>query len=240
MLAAGLLGEGDTFRIEYVRISGNQIVPSDSILSLALVPVGSSIFDLPLTVVERRIRRHSWIADVHAKRHLPNVIEIKVTEREPIAALRDNQLFVVTADSIALIPPAEKWIWDLPILSSPTMVHLRDGEPVKDRATLTLLHEALIAFRVDKSLRDNLSEIYYKNGDMQAVLTKPPLVLNLGTGVNELAWIGLRAYISAKPTSNSSSNAEFIDLHIAGKLIVKPINPLNEEPNKGEKNRPST
>ena len=166
VFASEVLAGNDWFRIECVRVSGTRVVPPDSVLALANIKEGTPIFDLPLNVVERNIRRHPWIAQAYAQRRLPNRIEITVVEREPVAAVRDKSFFIVTSDSLTLIPPSEKWIWDLPILTPPRSVNFKAGERITDRATLNLLREVLIAYQSQNDLRESLSEMYYRNGEI--------------------------------------------------------------------------
>ena len=41
----------------------------------------STPISLPLVTVERRLMNHPWIAEVDVRRHLPNRLAVRITER---------------------------------------------------------------------------------------------------------------------------------------------------------------
>ncbi len=72
------------FRVNSARISGNQRIPTDEI-NAALGLNGNPIFLLtPAQIRERALQTYPELASVKVTIDLPNIVTVKVTEREPV------------------------------------------------------------------------------------------------------------------------------------------------------------
>jgi len=214
-----LVDWSDRFRVRNTEITGNHIIKTDQIAHLANVSKGVSLFQVPVIAVQRRIESDPWIKRAVVRRRLPDTIEIQVIEREPAAAVRSERLLMITADSIALAPDSDDWVWDFPLLTPPHPVKISVGTAVTDSSTLALLGEALKLRAVSKDAWHNLSELYYVDGQMHAALSRPAIDILLGHGTSELAWLGALKILNDKSGADPA-HYQSIDLRIPGKLIV--------------------
>ncbi len=139
---------------------------------------------------------------------------------------------MITADSVAVAPLTDNWQWDLPILTPPRAVTLRDGVAVRDSSTLALLHEILVLRAVSDDAWRNLSEVYFAGGQMHATLSQPPLELNLGRGASELAWLGALKLLRDSP-QGERTRCQSMDLRIPGKIVVSMSTPVTTERTNG-------
>jgi hypothetical protein len=174
------------------------------------------------------LETHAWIKRAHVSRHFPDTIEIEIVEREPIAAIRQQTMMIVTSDSMAVLPPSDQWVWDLPMLLPPHTVQMTAGRPVRDAEVLALLNEALKARTVSKDSWQNLNELYYRGNEMYASLSRPAVELRLGKGVGELAWLALASYFAYGENRPAEGETQLIDLRFSGRIIVTAA-PSNEE-----------
>jgi hypothetical protein len=72
------------FRVTTAQITGNQRIPTDEI-NAALELSGHSIFlQTPAGLRERALRAYPELASVDVTIDLPNIVSVKVTEREPV------------------------------------------------------------------------------------------------------------------------------------------------------------
>ena len=157
VFADQLVDWSDGFRMKHTEITGNHIVKTEDIAHLADVSKGVMLFQVPILAAQRRIESHPWIKRAIVRRRLPDTIEIQVVEREPAAAVRSERLLMITADSIALAPDSDDWVWDFPLLTPPHPVKIAVGRAVTDTSILALLGEALKLRAVSKSAWHNLS-----------------------------------------------------------------------------------
>jgi cell division septal protein FtsQ len=219
MCAWQLVAWSDRFRVRQTEVSGNHLLTRDQIIELAAVPKGVSLFAVPVNAARVRIEKHPWIRSAIVRRRLPDTIEIRVTEREPVAAVRSDRLLMITSDSVALAPISENWNWDFPLLTPPGPVRLKPGTMVTDTCTLALLREALTLRAVSKDAWHNLSELYYSDNQIHAALSHPSVDILLGHGTSELSWAGALKILNDK-TNVNLARCQSIDLRIPGKIIV--------------------
>ncbi|MDN5743804.1 MAG: FtsQ-type POTRA domain-containing protein, partial [Nocardioidaceae bacterium] len=74
-------------RAERVEVSGNSLVPSSEILAAAEVPTGDPMVRVDLEAIETRVRSMAAVKRVEVSRKWPHGVQIKVTERVPVAVL---------------------------------------------------------------------------------------------------------------------------------------------------------
>jgi len=75
------------FRIEEIKIEGNQDIDRKDILSLLEIKKGDNIFKVELKQATRRLRSLKEIKEIDIHRDFPDKIVLKITERVPIAQL---------------------------------------------------------------------------------------------------------------------------------------------------------
>jgi cell division protein FtsQ len=75
------------FALHDLRVTGNARVPTDEILRRAGVAPGTNLFAIRVHDVEAGVRHSPWIAEVEARRSLPDGLTIRVVEREPAAVV---------------------------------------------------------------------------------------------------------------------------------------------------------
>ncbi|MBI5059870.1 FtsQ-type POTRA domain-containing protein [candidate division KSB1 bacterium] len=221
----------ERFRVRQVLVDGEHLLTKDAVLKAAGVPLASAMFRVSTEVVETRLESQPWIKRARVSRRFPDTIEILITEREPIAAIRQQSMIIVTADSMAVPPPSERWVWDLPLLLPPHSVQTTVGRVLRDAETLALLNEAVTVRRVSVDSWQNLSELYYRGDEIYASLARPTVELRLGHGVGELAWTALASYFAYGEDRPADGATQLIDLRFAGKVIVTAGRPIEERLN---------
>jgi len=203
--------------VAHVQISGNSTVADEQIAKLAQVSVGTTLFRVSTSAVKFRIESHPWIRYAYVQRRIPDTIEIRVHERIPVAAVRCDELILVTSDSIVVAPLAANWVWDLPILTPPRPIKLREGKALTDAPTLALLREVNKVRAVSMKAWRDLSELYYVSGQIRATMSHPQVELIIGTGASELSWIGALDLLHDQNVPVASFQT--LDLRIPGKVI---------------------
>jgi hypothetical protein len=66
----------------------------------------------------------------------------------------------------------------------------------------------------------NLSELFWKNGEMWGVLQKENIEIRLGNGVQEIGWKSLDKLLIQLEATQKLADVESIDLRFNGRIIV--------------------
>jgi cell division protein FtsQ len=73
-----------------VELAGNNSVSRGSVLAIFKQDQGHSVLRIPLTERRRQLEAIPWVEQAIVRRALPNSIEVEITERVPIAFLRQG------------------------------------------------------------------------------------------------------------------------------------------------------
>jgi cell division protein FtsQ len=91
---------------DQIEITGNRIVSRDSVLQQFARDRGHSVLRVPLDARRSAIEELSWVESARVQRILPNHIRVQLTERSPIAFLRDGtELALIDAHGVILDRP---------------------------------------------------------------------------------------------------------------------------------------
>ena len=71
------------FNIKEIKVSNNNIVSSEEIISLSTLKTDENIFKFSKNNVKNKIKENAYIENVQIKRKIPKTIEINIIEREP-------------------------------------------------------------------------------------------------------------------------------------------------------------
>jgi cell division protein FtsQ len=93
-------------RSDQVAVAGNQYVPRGSVLEIFAADRNRSVLRVPLYERRRQIETIPWVEQATVRRALPNRIEVEITERTPIAFLREGSgLALVDVHGVILDRP---------------------------------------------------------------------------------------------------------------------------------------
>jgi cell division protein FtsQ len=91
---------------DQVQVTGNQYVPRGRVLEIFAADRNRSVLRIPLYERRRQIESIPWVEQATVRRALPNRIEVEITERTPIAFLREgSDLALVDVHGVILDRP---------------------------------------------------------------------------------------------------------------------------------------
>ena len=106
------------FQITSISIDGCRRVAKGKVLELSGVDIHANLLTLAMDEAQQRIENHEWIAAAAMERHWPNRLEIKITERKPVALVNlPKGLHFVDRKGVvfaAALPPEDI---DFPVIS---------------------------------------------------------------------------------------------------------------------------
>ena len=133
--AAGVAGEFLLYspqvallRPDQLELSGNRIVTREAVLQQFARDRGHSILRVPLDARRSAIEELPWVESASVQRILPNHIRVQLTERTPIAFLRNGtELALIDAHGVILDRPRGE------NLQFPIVVGLSESMPRDER-----------------------------------------------------------------------------------------------------------
>ncbi|MFY9732618.1 MAG: FtsQ-type POTRA domain-containing protein [Candidatus Acidiferrales bacterium] len=102
---------------DQIHIAGNHYVQPANVLGIFAVDRNHSVLRIPLDQRRKQIESLPWVEQAAVRRALPNRIEVEITERTPIAFLRDgSEMNLVDAYGMILERPL-KGEFHFPVVS---------------------------------------------------------------------------------------------------------------------------
>lgn len=104
------------FRVVEIQVEGNlQVAAQDIINNLGLAPE-TSILQVDLKALARRVLENPWIKEATVQRRLPLSLTIQVVERMPEAVFIADRRYLLSADGVILAELGEGELPSLPVL----------------------------------------------------------------------------------------------------------------------------
>jgi cell division protein FtsQ len=220
VLTAQVLLESGYFSVNKVRVENMSRVSEGDILAASDIRVGDGIFNLDLHLIGRKIEENPWIAKAEVERAFPDVVIIRVVEREPQAIADLGYLYYVDAGGEVFKQLDNSDRLDFPVITGINRDDmLNHPDEVHDQ-----LHKALSLLQVLRNRqRFNLDDVSEIHVDPHQGLT----LFTLGGGVPIL--IGRddyeyklqrleRVYEDLEPRLSA---LKYIDLNVVDRVIVK-------------------
>jgi cell division protein FtsQ len=154
---------------DQVELSGNHIVGRDAVLQQFARDRGHSVLSIPLDVRRSALEELSWVESASVQRILPNRIRVEITERTPVAFLRNGtELALIDAHGVILDRPRGE-DFQFPIVTG-----LSDNMAREERGRRMQTYQEFVQDidLVRAGSSDRVSEIDLSNArDLRAVMT---------------------------------------------------------------------
>jgi cell division protein FtsQ len=154
---------------EQIELSGNHVVSRDAVLQQFVRDRGRSVLSIPLDTRRSALEELSWVETANVQRILPNRIRVEISERTPIAFLRNGtELGLIDAHGVILDRPRGE-DFQFPIVTG-----LSDSVSREERGRRMATYQEFLkdvdVVRAGSS--DRVSEIDLSNPkDLRAVMT---------------------------------------------------------------------
>lgn len=154
---------------EQIQVTQNHYVTPASVREIFRVDRGQSVLRIPLSERRRQIETLPWVEQASVLRALPNTIKVEITERTPIAFLRDgSDLALIDVHGVILDRPL-KGNFHFPVVTG-----MSSEMPIEDRELRTQLF-ASFAQQVEAAhggAMDQVSEVDLTEAkDLRATVT---------------------------------------------------------------------
>jgi cell division protein FtsQ len=154
---------------DQIELTGNHIVSREAVLQPFAHDRSHSVLRIPLDARRAELEQLPWVESAAVQRILPNRIRVELTERTPIAFLRNgNELSLVDSHGVILDRPEGE------DLHFPIVTGLPDSMPREEREKRIQTYQEFLrdADLVRSESSDRVSEVDLSNAkDLRVVMT---------------------------------------------------------------------
>ncbi len=207
--------------VQHVRVRGNVRLSEGDVRALVDGIRGENIFRVDFEPYRQRVLDSPWVSSVALSRVLPSTIDVRVTERTPMAVARVGQQLFLVDDAGVIIDEygAAYRDFDLPIVDGLVSSPAGKG-PLVDhgRVAVTAAFLAALAERPDLSQR--LSQVDVANAhDIVVMFDHDPVWLHLG---EDQFVERLNRYLELVPTLRERFvDIDYVDLRFGERVFVR-------------------
>ena len=212
-------------RPEQIEVNGNHIVSREAVLQQFVRDRGRSVLRIPLDSRRSALEEISWIESAMVQRILPNRIRVDLTERTPIAFLRNGtELALIDARGVILDRPHGE------DLQFPIVTGLSENMPREERGKRMQTYQEFMKDidLVRSGSSDRVSEIDLSNPkDLRAVMTgivnaTDPQALTIHFGASDFTGKYRMVVENFAQWQASNGRVHSIDLQYAKQVVLNP------------------
>ena len=154
---------------DQISLEGNHYVTPDSVRKVFLRDRGTSVLRIPIAERRRQLETIAWVEQAAVRRVLPNRIQVEITERTPIAFLREaGDLSLVDVHGVILERPLEG-DFHFPVVTGISREMLLEDRQQRMRQLSKFIQEI---GSVRRDAADEVSEVDLSDArDVRATLT---------------------------------------------------------------------
>jgi cell division protein FtsQ len=207
--------------VQHVRVRGNVRLSAGEVQALMDGVRGENIFRIDFEAYRQRVLDSPWVASVALSRVLPSTIDVRVTERSPMAVARVGQQLFLVDDAGVIIDEygAAYRDLDLPIVDG--LVSSPGGKgPLVDQERVRVTAAFLEALDARPDLAVRLSQVDVANAhDVAVMFDHEPVWLHLG---EERFVERLNRYLELVSTLQERFvDIDYVDLRFGERVFVR-------------------
>ncbi len=213
----------DYFRSAPVRlkITGNEVLTRDTVIKYLNIKKDESWFSLDPFLLSLNLKKHSWIDQVMVHRRLPQGIEVRITEKRPVAYLKTrNDLFLLGRDNLALKSLPGVKVWDLPVIVNRKLKDVKPGD-VLPRSMFEKTYQLIDLLRKSEVLPLNAVSEIIVSDPLNIQLITIPDGIKIKFGFRNFAdKLAALEYAMPKLEQNRKE-IQYIDLRSLSGVVIK-------------------
>ncbi|MCC7202707.1 MAG: FtsQ-type POTRA domain-containing protein [Nitrospirae bacterium] len=127
------------FRVESVRVSGNNMVTMEELNPYLQSAKGRNILKLDLGVLAAKLRNNPWIKDVSVRREPPSSIAVSIVERTPAVYVNSRGGLYLADEEGTLLGEKGGITFGLPVVYGISLGSTRVGEKSNSEALMSAI-----------------------------------------------------------------------------------------------------
>jgi cell division protein FtsQ len=212
-----MITDSQMFLLKDIKVENNHYLDEQDIIRLAGIQMGVKLFQISKTAVIEKILENPYLEGVSVGRSIPSTLIISVQERQPVAYLVDQKIYMVDPEGKILLQKEGMQLQNLPLITGFTV-----NELLKDRNPLFQALQ-LIEFITDVNpgIFQFISEIHLsKTGPAELFLIRGSARVELGKSkIYEKIYL-LGELIKRTEVLNELKDIKRIDLSYNNKVFI--------------------
>jgi cell division protein FtsQ len=213
----------DRFRLRTIDLPDCRHLTKTALLNYLHFRTGQNVFTIDLHGAAKRIYDHPWVKTASVRRELPDTVVVELTEREPVALLRMETLYLVDEDGVPFKKAEAGDPGDLPLLSGFDPTAFQRGG-LAARRMAKLIAEAAHLIRTGQRIGhldpQDISEVRYEaSGGYTFVTADHGAQIRLGFGDYDKKLQRFAAV--SQRIGGRMAQVRLVDVSIPGRVVVR-------------------
>jgi len=215
------LDEDGLFSIKAVAVSGSHYLSDTEVIHLAGLESAERIWNTDLQGAVTAIETYPFIEKASVVRKIPDKLEIKITEKEPVALLNfKGDLYALDRDGLVL-PSIPGSMYRLPVISGSFKGGLRTGSAISRGSAFKALTVVTAIIASKPAMYNDISEVTVKSDGNIVVYTREHgIPVQVGSGQILRKVVCLGAIMEQLKKERTLSKTSYIDLRFKGQVVV--------------------
>ena len=213
----------ESLKIQRVLIDGSQIIPAQQLYAMSGITMKSSLCSVDMYAMRNRILAQPFIKSVSVYRQYPDVIRIRVKEREPIATLNNGSMYYLDAESFLLPYVQTTAKLDLPMINGVSeMQKIHPGDYLAQPEIQQAIQLLQFAQAIDSSMYHFISEVNMNSGgDIILYSTDVGVPIYLGRGDIPKKLLTLQSFWGKFLKTGNAEKLKYVDLRFDDQVVVR-------------------
>ena len=211
----------NTLTIQRVVVEGAHILDAHEIVSLANMKPQVPLYETDIFTIQRNLFAQPLIKSAVINRELPDELYITIVERDPIAALKNSQLYCIDCEGVILPHRVSATTFDLPLvggINGIDTVHMGgtlNQEDAFEAITILQTAQRMNLYRL-------ISEVNMNNGgDITLYSTEGGVPILLGRGDLGKKLLMLQSFWNNFVNPDAVPHLRCLDLRYDGQVVAK-------------------
>jgi cell division protein FtsQ len=216
-LAGHMIHDSNMFLLKEIRVQGNEYVERQDIVQLASLKPGKPLFQIPTKQVGEKVLQNPYLRGVSINRSLPSTLIISVQERQAVAYLVDQKIYMVDEEGKMLLKKPGMLLNHLPLITGLSVNSLLQNR----HPLLRALELIKVIHAVDEDLFQFISEIHIeRNMPPRLILIRGGAEVNIGSDHLHRRLYILSEFVKDSEVLSKLESIKKIDLTYKDRLIV--------------------
>jgi len=219
------LTQWDFFGAQQVTVQGIHRISEKAVLNQAQINKGTNVLSINLSMLRKRLLAHTWIAEVHVRRELPNMISIKIQEHQPLAVIDLGRQLLINYKGEIFKEKSASDPRQLPVISGLEYTDL----PVSDKPSSQSFRAAMAILRLGQAAKSILPNTQIKkihvDRDMGITLFTHNRIqaIKLGFGDYARKYRSLKNVIDYLKRHRRFLGLVSMDLNDTNRVVAQPL-----------------